>query len=538
MQTNITDLPILTSLSGTTYFPVEDTNNNETKAVSFTTLLANVPPRTKLYLNGVLDGTYGAINVVAGNNINVSTTDSGVYRTLLISSTIPNPLTITNVGSGASLYKNYSGGTYNLKTIVAGTNIGISSDVNTITISNTAPGEANTASSVGTGIAIYKEKVGADLRFKSLVAGNNITLDTTNSNQIVINASAGINTVVGQNVGVGTGRIYVNNVASTLRFKSIKAGTNILISDSASEITISAVGTGNGVGLTNANDVGSTLYNGLGQIKRISAGSGVTITDSETSLTIASTSTNQLSNIGTGRPIYKSFNAVTDKYELRTLRGLDGITVESNDTEVLIRGNSSTVIASTGTTNSLIASQANNVTTLKVINVANTNVATIQNNTNNLTLTILNDANFWNANRLNGIPITIDSQVPDQESTLVYRGTDYVPGTPNNLVPRFLTAQGFGQVIPVNGQVFIPVQANTWAPITVSHNQPLLNFFAIYVDGNLYTNNSLVNAFTSLVPGSLYYINNSNTSITTTAGLLVAGIALNSTTLWFKPYVA
>jgi GH24 family phage-related lysozyme (muramidase) len=51
-------------------------------------------------------------------------------------------------------------------------------------------GEANTASNLGAGTGIYATKVGVDLRFKSLIAGTNITISNT-SNDITINASGG-----------------------------------------------------------------------------------------------------------------------------------------------------------------------------------------------------------------------------------------------------------------------------------------------------------------------------------------------------------
>jgi hypothetical protein len=51
-------------------------------------------------------------------------------------------------------------------------------------------GEANTASNLGSGAGVFASKVGVDLRFKSLVAGTNITLTPT-SNDITIDASGG-----------------------------------------------------------------------------------------------------------------------------------------------------------------------------------------------------------------------------------------------------------------------------------------------------------------------------------------------------------
>lgn len=51
-------------------------------------------------------------------------------------------------------------------------------------------GEANTASNVGGGAGVFKQKTGVDLEFKSLIAGTNITL-TPGTNDITIDASGG-----------------------------------------------------------------------------------------------------------------------------------------------------------------------------------------------------------------------------------------------------------------------------------------------------------------------------------------------------------
>lgn len=539
--TTIPELPLSNVIPLNSLIPFENLQNNETQATTLSTILSNVIPSNKLYLNNILVGTYPAINLVAGSNISITNTNTSNYSTYTINSTIPSPLTVTNVGGGASLYKNFTT-TYNFKSLVAGSNISITPDTDTIIIAATNTGEANTASNVGSGIGLFKGKVSSDLQFKSLIAGSNISFDTTNSNQIVINSTGGSSSATGQNIGIGTGRFYVNNVSSVLRFKSIKAGSNILISDGASEITISAItGDGSGTSINNTSGAGSKILNTSGQLKTLIAGDGLVFVDTEQSLTLSTNVANGMANVGTGISIYKGFNSALDRYELKTIKGQDGLTVTSlNDNEIVIGGNSSTLIASTSTTNTLISSQVGSLTTLKVINTNDNTVATITNNNDNLTLNILNNSNKWNANKINNVPITFPTSplLPEQESTLVYRGSEYVTGTPTNLVSKYLIGQTFGATIPANNQVFKITGNNQWALALPSDNtSPLVNFLGFYLSNRVYTSGSIIEGLTGLVAGTIYYLDNAST-ISTTTSAVVLGVALNTTTLWFKPYAA
>lgn len=51
-------------------------------------------------------------------------------------------------------------------------------------------GEANTASNVGAGDGVFKQKTGVDLEFKSLIGGTNVTI-VNNANDLTINATGG-----------------------------------------------------------------------------------------------------------------------------------------------------------------------------------------------------------------------------------------------------------------------------------------------------------------------------------------------------------
>ena len=80
-------------------------------------------------------------------------------------------------------------------------------------------GETNTASSVGAGASIFRQKSGVNLELKSLVTGTNVTFDTSNPDQITINASGG---------GGGTPAVLVNLSSTTTQNIASGVDTDIL----------------------------------------------------------------------------------------------------------------------------------------------------------------------------------------------------------------------------------------------------------------------------------------------------------------------
>lgn len=95
--------------------------------------------------------------------------------------------TSSNVGGGLGLALAKSGVDLPFKTLTAGSNVTLTGSPTEIQISSSGSGETNTASSQGTGESLVLAKSGTVLPFKSLLAGTNVTL-TSQANEVVINA--------------------------------------------------------------------------------------------------------------------------------------------------------------------------------------------------------------------------------------------------------------------------------------------------------------------------------------------------------------
>jgi len=94
---------------------------------------------------------------------------------------------------------------------------------NTGTACGTGGGEANTASTLGTGRNLFDSKSGVDLRFNSLAAGTNVTLSTTSNNNTIVIASTAS--------GSGTDAVSTstNETAGALSYWTSNSATSALL---------------------------------------------------------------------------------------------------------------------------------------------------------------------------------------------------------------------------------------------------------------------------------------------------------------------
>ena len=259
--------------------------NDRILKVSGNALIFADPPANDDYTFIGLDDTPTSYSGQGGKYLQVNGSDDGV----VFADSPPGgeANTASNIGTGeGEIFAQKNGVDLEFKSIKAGTNINISQDADEVLISADAivgDGEANTASNIGTGEGqSFAQKVGEDLEFRSIKAGTNVTV-SQDSNEILISAdvpasSGEANTA--SNIGTGQGEIFAQKSGVDLEFKTLNAGSNITITQTASEVTIAGGGTGGGANFESIR----VNYNPFGTITSVSeASSGITSTTIESS---------------------------------------------------------------------------------------------------------------------------------------------------------------------------------------------------------------------------------------------------------------
>lgn len=191
------------------------------------------------------DVTLSGADRLIGTDSNVSNETKNFTLSTLLDWVDENTgLDLANIGNGVDIYTERVGNDFELKSLVAGTNVAITTTSDEITISAAgAAGEINTASNLAGGVGIFAQKVLTDLEFKSLVAGTNISI-VADDDTLTLSTTAEVN-VIDSASSIGSGADVYKQVASkTAQFRSIKAGTDITVTENASDITIEFSGGG------------------------------------------------------------------------------------------------------------------------------------------------------------------------------------------------------------------------------------------------------------------------------------------------------
>jgi hypothetical protein len=282
----------------------------------------------------------------------------------------------SNVGIGEGILIDKIGTDLRFKPLKQGTNITLSSDSTSITITGSASGEVNTASNLGSGAGVFAQKSGVDLQFKSLIASSDGTI-STDSTSVRLGRVAPSNIKYVSPAFTGLGTPYYTTPA--LAVADAVSGDLIVVFpatyDGAGSPCITLKNGVNwylhkGVVLTNSSgtnihtvtDAGSSVtctIAGDADITRITAGTGsaVSITGSATNLTLYANAISSSRGIATDLSPY---SAGSFYVKVKSITG----TYTSAGSAVNIVGNGTLeadTVVGTGITNSVIIQSAGTV---------------------------------------------------------------------------------------------------------------------------------------------------------------------------------
>jgi hypothetical protein len=145
----------------------------------------------------------------------------------------------TSLGTGSGVFKQEVSGALQFRSVLAGSGITLTTGTNEITIATS--GANTSAVNIGTGTGIFTTKSGDNIQLRSLKTGTgNINLAVAASgagNEIEFVNTAEINTA--SNLGAGTG-VFAQKSTYDLQFKSIVAGNNITVTNDSTTVTITS----------------------------------------------------------------------------------------------------------------------------------------------------------------------------------------------------------------------------------------------------------------------------------------------------------
>lgn len=212
-----------------------------------------------------------------------SITNKFENRPLSITDPVALNVSGTNLGGGAEIFKEVTSGDIRYRTITGTSDVSVTTVDDTVVIGVTGGVDA-TGLNIGTGIGIFESKVGNEIRLRSLSLGSsskNLSLAASTSGyEVELTNAAEINTA--SNVGAGHG-VYKQKIDENIELKTLVAGENVLLSSSTDEITIAL-----DLSTETAKSYQfSVLFDGVGNIDSISdIPAGWSITNSGNRITV------------------------------------------------------------------------------------------------------------------------------------------------------------------------------------------------------------------------------------------------------------
>ena len=281
------------SISASTGITINDASNNleivNSSPASAITLIDATTGGFSLIGTTSANPTFDLKKIVAGSNVSI--TDIGNQLTL--STTAGSTVNLTNGGANLSIVASTSvNPNLKNKSFSAGTAITINDASNNLEIVNDSPASAISLSSTGTGNSILNSTTNPTFTTKSLIAGSGISITPATDSLTITNTAPSASAITLTNGGVNTSLVALSSSNPTLQTKSISVGTGITLNDTSSNIELVNSSPASGITLTNAGTtslIATASSNPAFQTKGLVAGTNITLSTTGTDITINST---------------------------------------------------------------------------------------------------------------------------------------------------------------------------------------------------------------------------------------------------------
>jgi hypothetical protein len=273
-----------------------------------------------------------------GTGINVT----GTYPTFTIANTLPSTdITVTQLAATHAIVSDSSNPTFSFRGLEPGTGIGMVTNPNNITITNTSLNTAVALTNLG-GTSLVSDTTGPGMTIRGLTSGSGISL-TQNLNDIQI-TNTSLNTAVAL-TNLGGTSIVSDTTGPGMTIRGLTSGSGISLTQNLNDIQITNSSRADQVTLASGGGsqglVGGLVGDNIGPglvMKGLNAGTGISLSSNSGSVTIG---TSVILNAG-GSLTLSTGNA----YELKGITAGTGISIDDNGSRLQINASASKVYGS------------------------------------------------------------------------------------------------------------------------------------------------------------------------------------------------